>query len=93
MLTEVSPEEALHLLLLGDIDFGLVVETINLGNIFENLKIVNNKCKYIEQGNSVFKEWTSTPAQISAKQVFECNLNMCPSNWKKILKIYIIDKE
>ena len=93
MLTEVSSEEALDLLLLGDIDFGLVVETVNLGNIFENLKIINNKCKYIEQGDSDFKEWTSTPAHIAAKEVFECDLKMCPSNWKKILKIYIIDKE
>ena len=91
MLEELSVNEAVNLLLLGNIDFGLIVKTETLGIIFENLKVRDGKCYFINQTDSVLQVWADTSAR--ARIILEGDPSVWPSTWEKILKIYIINEE
>lgn len=91
MLTEVSKEEAIASLCLGDISFGLIIQTKNYGIIFENLKIKNNSCYYYDQTNSVLETWYLNKHSLDiAPKILSLTPQYCSPDWVEILKIYII---
>lgn len=91
-LEEVTPEEVMQLSLLGEISFGLVVQTESSGVIFENLILNHGKCYYVSQEESFVEEWgnANSPLREKLNLILIANSQMCPPSWTRILQIYHI---
>ena len=93
MLTEVTKEEALSMLVLGDMSFGLVVHTKGSGVVFENLKVQNNKCLYYSQEDTCLATWSSNSDYIEVcRDILNLSTKHTPSDWLDIIHIYHIDE-